>query len=118
MKENDHVVDITNTEHYEWGDCCEGWHFLKSETLSVIRERMPGLSKEQLHYHSKAQQFFYILSGEALFKIDGSSYIVSPGKGISIKPGIKHLILNNTVDDLEFLVISEPPSRGDRVDID
>lgn len=112
------VVDTINAEHYNWGKNCGGWHFVKSESLSVIRETMPPAAKEKLHFHQKAQQFFYILSGVATFEIDGEGYNVSQGEGISILPGISHRISNNGNSDLEFLVVSEPKSHGDRVDIE
>lgn len=79
---------------------------------------MPPSTKEILHYHDKAQQFFYIISGNATFEIDGLFYDVGKNKGICIKPGIKHRILNNSNIDLEFIVVSEPKSYGDRVNLD
>lgn len=112
------IVDTTNAEHYNWGNNCDGWHFVKSDDLSVIRETMPAAAAEKLHYHKNAQQFFYILSGMATFEIDGTVYSVTAGKGISIKPGARHRISNNFNSDLEFLVVSEPKSHGDRVDIE
>ena len=112
------ITDTTNAEHYSWGNRCEGWHFLKSEGLSVIKEIMPPMTTEQLHFHEKARQFFYILSGIATFGINGVEYVVIQGKGILIKPGIKHLISNDSQVDLEFIVISEPESHGDRIDIE
>jgi hypothetical protein len=30
------VVDTANAEHYEWGDKCDGWHFVKTDSLSII----------------------------------------------------------------------------------
>ena len=112
------IVDTVNSEHYKWGDKCDGWHFVKSDSLSVIKETMPPTTKEALHYHDKAQQFFYILSGIATFEINGLVYNVGQNRGICIKPGIKHRISNNSDTDLEFIVVSEPKSHGDRVNID
>ena len=114
-KELFRIVDTENTEQYVWGEGCDGWHFVNNDLLSVIKERMPGLTKETPHYHEKAQQFFYILSGVATFEIYGNQYDVYPNRGISILPGCEHRILNNTESDLEFLVISEPRSHGDRI---
>jgi len=48
------INSIQNTDHYTWGVNCDGWHLLKSDTLSVIQERMPHNTKEQLHYHQFA----------------------------------------------------------------
>jgi len=111
------IVDMSNTEHYVWGENCDGWHFVKSDSLSVIKETMPSMTKEKFHYHERAQQFFYILSGVATFDIEGFECNVNQNKGISIKPRVKHRILNNTKSDLKFLVISEPKSHGDRINI-
>ena len=112
------ILDTNNTEHYIWGDNCDGWHFVKTESLSVIKERMPSITEEKLHYHEKSQQFFYILSGTAEFEIEGKKYEIEAGKGLHIKPGVRHRILNNTKTYLEFIVVSEPKSHGDRINID
>jgi mannose-6-phosphate isomerase-like protein (cupin superfamily) len=112
------VVDTANAEHYEWGDKCDGWHFVKTDSLSIIKETMPSMTKEKLHYHERAQQFFYILSGVATFEINELRFTVGQNNGIHIKPGFKHMISNNAKSDLEFLVISEPKSHGDRINID
>ena len=112
------IIDTTNAEHYVWGDGCNGWHFVKSDSLSVIKESMRGMTKEKFHYHTKARQFFYILSGLATFEINEVVYTVGPNRGISIESGVIHRILNNFNADLEFLVISEPASHKDRVDVE
>ncbi|MBB3186374.1 cupin domain-containing protein [Microbacter margulisiae] len=109
------IISTYNAEHYTWGDRCSGWYYLNSENIAIIRECMPPATKETLHYHRKSHQFFYILSGVATFEIDGMMYNLEDGEGVLINPGIKHRIINNTNSDLKFLVISEPPSHGDRV---
>jgi mannose-6-phosphate isomerase-like protein (cupin superfamily) len=114
----DRIKDIDNSDHYSWGEVCDGWHFIKTESLSVIREKMPKGSQENKHFHARALQFFYILSGEATFEIDEQIYVIKENQGITIKPTEKHKIMNNTDFDLEFLVISNPPSHGDRIDIE
>ncbi|ASU32035.1 cupin domain-containing protein [Mucilaginibacter xinganensis] len=111
------ITSINNAEHYTWGDQCDGWHLLKSPSLSVIQEKMPPLTGEQLHYHSKAQQLFYILSGTATFEVKGEAIIAEANQSIHIMPGIKHRILNNGDTDLHFLVISEPKAHGDRINL-
>jgi mannose-6-phosphate isomerase-like protein (cupin superfamily) len=111
------IRSITNTEHYIWGENCDGWHLLKSDTLSVIQERMPPNTGEQLHYHYHAQQLFYILSGTALFEVDGEMMTAGPNESIHIPPSTKHCILNNGDVDLHFLVISTPKAHGDRVNL-
>jgi len=111
------ITDISRAEHYTWGSACDGWHLLKSDSLSIIQERMPRSASEKLHYHERSRQFFYILSGEATFEIDGLTCRIASGKGVLIKPGARHRILNESDSDLEFIVISEPKSHGDRIDM-
>ena len=94
--------------HYKWGDHCDGWEFVETPSLSIKQERMPPGTAEMLHYHNKAQQFFYILSGKATFEIDGKSYTVNAKEGRHIEPGTTHRILNKSFADLEFILISEP----------
>ena len=109
------IKSTGNVENYKWGNNCDGWHLLKSDSLSVIQEKMPEGTFEQLHYHSNAQQLFFILSGTANFEIDGKEFIVKTNETIHIPPMTKHLISNFNKEDLCFLVISEPKSHGDRV---
>lgn len=111
------ITSTENAEHYTWGEKCNGWHLLKSDTLSVIQEYMPPGTGELLHYHHHAQQVFYILSGTATFEVNEELTTVKANQSIHIKPGIRHRIVNNTEADLHFLVISEPRAHGDRVNL-
>src|SRR5665213_2461995 len=111
------ITSTDNAEHYAWGANCDGWPMLRSDSLSVIEERMPPGTSEQLHYHEHAQQVFYILSGTATFEVGGELKTVNANQSIHIKPNIMHRILNNGDADLRFLVISEPKSHGDRVNV-
>jgi len=111
------IIRKNLVEHYNWGDKCDGWHMLKTEGLSVIEERMPAGTAETMHYHEHAQQFFFILKGEAVFEKEGKQFEVKAKQGFVIKPLEKHRILNNSKEDLEFLVISEPLAHGDRIEV-
>lgn len=105
-------------KHYTWGKDCDGWNLVDSETLSVKQERMPAYTAEALHYHKRAQQFFFILKGEALFEIEGERRTVRKGEGIGIAPGQKHRIINGTEETLEFILCSEPNTANDRYNIE
>lgn len=111
------IKSTINTDHYFWGGNCDGWHLLKSESLSVIQERMPPHTSEGLHFHNRAQQFFFILKGTAIFEIEGEIFEVNTNSGLHVLPHQKHRIFNHTDLLLEFLVISEPKAHGDRVDL-
>lgn len=78
---------------------------------------MPAGTSEKLHFHKVAEQFFYILKGEAVFYINGEKFLVGQGESISIEPGVKHFISNESEEEIEFLVISNPPTDYDRIEI-
>lgn len=100
--------------HYKWGNNCDGWVLLDTETLSVKQERMPAQTSEALHYHEKAQQFFFILKGIATFEVENETYTVYAQQGSHIEAGKKHRIINNTVEDMEFILSSQPSTNTDR----
>ena len=112
------VTSTKNAEHYTWGELCDGWHLLKSDKLSVIEEQMPPGTSEQLHYHNKAEQVFYILSGTAQFMLAGEMVEVKAHESIHVSAGTLHSIANISVLPLRFLVISHPLAHGDRINID
>ena len=102
---------------YQWGDGCDGWTLVDKPELSVKQERMRAGAAEQLHYHERAQQFFFILKGTATFEIDGELIEVNEQEGIEIKKGTKHRISNNTNGDLEFILSSQPSTQNDRINL-
>ena len=111
------MVDKTIAEHYKWGQNCSGWHLVKSDSMSVIQESMPPQTFEVRHKHSKSQQFFFVLSGEATIEIDGKMHLLQSEQGLEIAPGTVHQVLNNSNKELHFLVASCPPSHGDRINV-
>lgn len=112
------VIDHSNTEHYLWGNGCDGWRLVKAEGLSVIQERVPPGESEKRHRHTKARQFFFILKGEAVMEMEGTAYPLGAGQGIEVPPGAVHKFRNDAIEAVEFLVISSPSTRGDREDLE
>jgi mannose-6-phosphate isomerase-like protein (cupin superfamily) len=108
-------ISVNNTEHYNWGDACDGWHLLKQENLSIIHEKMPPHTMEVRHYHVFSSQFFFILSGQAVMEKDGQEFTLCPHQGMEIPAGTPHHIRNESEVPVEFLVTSQPPAHGDRV---
>lgn len=108
------AISRDNAEHYRWGDNCDGWRLVKDEHLSVIEEMMPTGAAEVRHRHQHAQQFFYVLKGELLMEIEGELTLVRAGSGIRVMPGTRHQVRNPSSSATRFLVISQPPSHGDR----
>ena len=111
------LTTLDNVDHYLWGQKCDGWHLLKSDSLSIIYERMPPGTREARHFHNKAQQFFFVLEGEATMELDGKEFGVHPREGVHVPAGKPHQMFNRGQADVVFLVISQPPSHGDRVNL-
>jgi mannose-6-phosphate isomerase-like protein (cupin superfamily) len=100
-------------EHYTRGQGCDAWFLLKVPTLTVIQERMPSLADEVMHKHAICRQLFFILKGEATMLFEDSEVQIPAGEAIEIVPGVAYKMKNSsTTQDLEFLVISHPPSHG------
>jgi mannose-6-phosphate isomerase-like protein (cupin superfamily) len=110
------AVSRENAEHYRWGVDCDAWYLVNDEQLSVIEEFMPPGAAEIRHHHTKAQQFFYIVSGEVLMEVEGQTMLLAAGSGIRVLPGKSHQIRNPSSTPVRFLVVSHPRSHGDRVD--
>lgn len=111
------IKSKNNAEHYIWGNGCDCWILKDSGNLSVKQELMPSATAERLHFHHNAEQFFYILKGEAVFYINDEKFSVKAGESISILPKLKHYISNESDNDLEFLVISNPSTNNDRTEV-
>jgi mannose-6-phosphate isomerase-like protein (cupin superfamily) len=105
-------------KHYQWGNHCDGWNLVDETSLSVKLERMPAHTSEQKHFHQKAQQFFYILKGEAVFEIQQERITVKSEQGIHIKAGVNHRIINESNEDLEFILSSQPSTLNDRINVE
>jgi mannose-6-phosphate isomerase-like protein (cupin superfamily) len=111
------VSAIAPLHHYTWGDACDGWVLVDDPALSVKKERMPAGTAEDLHVHAKAQQFFFILKGEAVFEVEGETFLVKEQEGLHIRAGQQHRIRNLAATDLEFILSSQPDTAGDRINI-
>jgi mannose-6-phosphate isomerase-like protein (cupin superfamily) len=108
------MISKETAEHYVWGDASDGWHLVKDAELSVIHERMPPSAKEIRHYHKQAKQIFFVLSGTATLEIAGEREVLRKHEGAEVLPGVPHQMINESDGEIEFLVVSQPPSHGDR----
>jgi mannose-6-phosphate isomerase-like protein (cupin superfamily) len=112
---------ISNTqtaEHYRWGQVCDGWRLLDRSDLSVIQERIPPGAGEVRHYHQRARQLFYVLTGELQIELGGQLYLLSPADSLEVPPGEPHRVRNTGSIDVAFLVVSAPTTQGDRVNLE
>jgi len=60
------------------------------------------------HFHKVTEEFYYILSGTGLMKIDGEVQQVNQGDTIVILPGMRHKITNNGTNPLVLLACCSP----------
>lgn len=109
-------ISTASAPHYQWGEACSGWHLVRTEALSVIEEGMPPKTAELRHRHHRARQFFYVLHGELTLEIDGEEHLLRASEGIEVPSGLAHQAFNRSEAEIRFLVTSQPPSHGDRID--
>ncbi len=110
-----HPISRSEASHYVWGGTCDGWHLVRATALSIIEERMPPGTHEVRHRHVHARQFFYVLSGTLTIDVEGARHELGPRAGLELPPGVAHQAINASDADVEFLVVSTPPSHGDRI---
>lgn len=108
------IVNKENSDHYTWGEICDGWILRHGTDLMIIEERMPAGTFEERHRHLHAEQFFYVLSGTLTMEMNGIVHEISQRSGIAVPKGADHQARNDSNDDVSFIVISSPTSRGDR----
>src|SRR3978361_1686727 len=94
------VINKEMAPHYLWGGNCDSWEMVENARLSVKQESMPPSTKENWHYHSTAQQFFFVLKGVAVFYVDDERHLMKPREGILVHPKQKHFIANETAEEL------------------
>ena len=78
---------------------------------------MPPGASEVTHYHQRAQQFFFVLSGEAVAETEGCETPLTARQGWHILPGARHRIKNISASTSAVLVSHSRilQSHGDRV---
>jgi len=110
-------ISRETADHYTWGNQCDGWHLLRAAEVSVIEERMPPGASEVAHFHKNSRQFFFVLAGTLSILIDTVQHTLRPEHGIEIGPGLKHRVFNESESEVRFIVVSVPPSQGDRINV-
>ena len=111
-------IRAADAEHYTWGDnsACDAWYLVRTPGLHIIEEQMPPGASETAHHHTHARQFFYVLAGELTLTLNGQTHTLRAREGLEIAPGEVHQAINRDAEPVRFLVTSQPPSHGDRID--
>ena len=47
----------------------------------------PGQVSSKFHYHTREEEFFFLITGQATLRYGDDHYVLSPGDSVSILPG-------------------------------
>ena len=75
--------------------------------ISVLEDVSPPHHGPPLHKHD-FEEFFYILSGEFLFELDGKQLRVYAGDFVHAPSGVPHVFQNITDEPARMLVVARP----------
>lgn len=69
----------------------------------------PGAWSSQRHWHTKSDEFVYIVEGEIVLKTDSGEQVLRPGMCAGFPAGQKdgHCFINRTDRDVLFLVVGD-----------
>lgn len=79
---------------------------IRNQSLAEARIAIGASTQE--HYHPKAEEIYFITSGQGQIRIDGVNRPVGVGDAIAISPGQKHKIWNTGSETLRFLCCCAP----------
>lgn len=85
--------------------------------LGVSHIRLPPGRRTSYPYaQSSDELYIYVLEGYPQVWVNGSLHELSPGDSVGFVPGtgLCHTFLNNTTEDVRFLVVEEPPHPDNR----
>ena len=71
--------------------------------LNVLPETGPFL-----HVHHREDEWYYILSGQFLFKAGGTSHNLPPGASIWLPRGIPHVWANTSSSEAKLILVCQP----------
>jgi len=75
---------------------------------SLAEIRHPSGTASQEHYHTVAEEAYYVLSGQGGVRVDGETRAIKPGDVVVIVPGQRHKVWQEGAEDLVLLVTCVP----------
>jgi mannose-6-phosphate isomerase-like protein (cupin superfamily) len=82
---------------------------------SLAEIRHPAGTASQEHYHTEAEEAYFVLSGEGGIRVDGETRSIGPGDVVVIAPGERHTVWQEGEGDLVLLVTCVPAYSVDEV---
>jgi len=86
---------------------------LTRHSLAEIRHP-PGTASQE-HYHTEAEEVYYVLAGRGGVRVDGETRAIGPGDVVIIVPGQRHTVWQEGEGDLVLLVTCVPAYSVDEV---
>ena len=112
------IVNIDQAEPFRTKDGSEVRELLahrnsriRSQSLAEARIPIGGSTME--HYHTKAEEIYYITHGTGRMKIGQAERDVRPGDAIAIPPGQAHKLWNTGEELLRLLCCCAPAYEHD-----
>jgi mannose-6-phosphate isomerase-like protein (cupin superfamily) len=79
---------------------------LTRHSLAEIRHP-PGTASQE-HYHTEAEEVYYVIEGQGAVRVDGETRSIGPGDVVVIVPGQRHTVWQEGEGDLVLLVTCVP----------
>lgn len=96
-----------NQQKFPWGEAI--WLTEPDErTMSRVTAGLITFypfSSQPEHSHRREEQVLYVVSGHGEQVVDGVHYPITPGSYFHIRPHARHVVSNNSAEDLRVLVI-------------
>lgn len=79
---------------------------LTRHSLAEIRHP-PGTASQE-HYHTEAEEVYFVIGGQGGIRVDGETRTIGPGDVVVIVPGQRHKVWQEGEGDLVLLVTCVP----------
>lgn len=104
--------DSAEARRSTWDDGVSATHLLARPDLSVDHLFLPPGSGLKTHSHHRSRQYFHVLQGEATFMIGPRTLTVAAGAGLEVPPRLRHLVRNDSTEDVQVMLSSAPRPSG------
>ena len=82
---------------------------------SVAEIRHPPGTASLEHYHTEAEEVYFVLEGRGGIRVDGETHTIGPGDVVVITPGERHKVWQEGKGDLVLLVTCVPAYSVEQV---
>lgn len=80
---------------------------------TVYRVRIDAHQRTATSYHAVAEEYYFVIAGHGVAKLDDVEYPLKPGDFLRLPPGCRHSFVT-TDEPLDMLDVHTPGCRPDR----